>query len=146
MPSALLAIGLCGPRTPSGASGFMSNMSMCDGPPHWKRKITDFARALGRLPDFASAASSFGNVSPSHVLDVVGHGLVVGEVGTAVDLRQTGDARLQVVAAVVLRRVLLDQLRDLRAGADDAHVAHQHVPEVRQFVEASRAEKAANAG
>jgi hypothetical protein len=27
----------------------MSNMSMGDGPPHWKRKMTDFARALELL-------------------------------------------------------------------------------------------------
>jgi hypothetical protein len=35
IPSALEAIGLYGPRIPSAAAGFMSNMSMWLGPPNW---------------------------------------------------------------------------------------------------------------
>src|SRR5688572_27486953 len=49
---------------PCGASGFMSNMSMCDGPPHWKRKMTDFARGLIDC-GFSSAFSNPGMVNPS---------------------------------------------------------------------------------
>ena len=64
--NALLDIGACGLRMPSGASGFRSNMSMCDGPPHWKRNSTDFALAFTPFALLAaSAASSLGNVSPS---------------------------------------------------------------------------------
>ena len=33
-PGWLVAIGLNSPRMPSGASGFMSNVSMCEGPPN----------------------------------------------------------------------------------------------------------------
>src|SRR6188508_432225 len=50
---------------PDGASGFMSNMSMCDGPPHWKRKMTDFARGLISC-GFSSARSRPGIVRPSN--------------------------------------------------------------------------------
>ena len=68
-PGTFDGIGLCGPRTASGASGFMSNMSMCDGPPNWYRKITDFAR--GRIfgpftAGCACARSNRGIVSPSN--------------------------------------------------------------------------------
>jgi hypothetical protein len=35
MPSAPEGIGRCGPLMPSGASGFMSNMSRWLGPPNW---------------------------------------------------------------------------------------------------------------
>jgi hypothetical protein len=35
MPGTFDGMGLCGPRIASGASGFMSNMSMWLGPPNW---------------------------------------------------------------------------------------------------------------
>ena len=56
----------CGERYSFGASGFMSRMSIWLGPPHWKRKMTDFA--LGAILRFATVASearnSFGIVMP----------------------------------------------------------------------------------
>src|ERR1041384_4763286 len=64
MPSALDETGLGGLRIESGASGFMSNMSIWLGPPHWKRKTTCLSRGFG--PFFAAAAwSSLGIVRPS---------------------------------------------------------------------------------
>ena len=65
MPSALDDMGLCKPRMPSGASGFMSKVSRWLGPPHWKRKMTDFARATGFFAALASAASSLGKDMPN---------------------------------------------------------------------------------
>src|ERR1043166_3136229 len=54
---------------PSGAFGFMSNISTWLGPPYWKRKMTFFARGLMELFNFepwtASAPSNFGIVKPS---------------------------------------------------------------------------------
>ena len=42
-----VAMGLNSPRISSGAAGFMSKVSCWLGPPHWCRKMTDFARAFG---------------------------------------------------------------------------------------------------
>src|SRR6266851_5870579 len=64
MPGAFDEIGWCGPRICSGASGFMSNMSRWLGPPNWKRKMTDLARALGPFL-FSSAHNRRGSVNPS---------------------------------------------------------------------------------
>ena len=110
----------------------------------WRPLPRALARDHGRQrqPDDLQVA---GERVVVHVLDVILHRLVVGEVGAAVDLGEAGDAGLHVVAAVVLGRVLLHQLRDLRPRADDAHVALQHVPEVRQLVQARRAQEAADA-
>ena len=80
-----------------------------------------------------------------HVLDVVLHRVVVREIGATVDLREARDSGLYLVAAMVFRRILLDQLRDLRARPNKRHVATEDVPEVRQLIEAARAEEAADA-
>ena len=86
-----------------------------------------------------------GEGAAADVLQVVLHRLVVTQVGTAAHLRESRDARLDVVAGVVLGRVLVDQFGDLGPGTDDAHVALEHVPEVRQFIEAGLAQKGADA-
>ena len=52
-PGAEVAIGWNGPRYSTGASGFMSHMSMCDAPPHRKNRIVDLAR-----PPVVSAAGA----------------------------------------------------------------------------------------
>ena len=44
-PGTFVAIGLNSPRIASGASGFMSNVSMWLGAPVRKTRIIDFARA-----------------------------------------------------------------------------------------------------
>lgn len=68
---------------------------------------------------------------------VVGCGVVLGE-----DLCEACDAGLDVVAVGVLgifRGELLDEVRTLGARADKAHVAVEDVPDLRQLVEARRA-------
>lgn len=70
---------------------------------------------------------------------VVGRGVVLGE-----DLREARDAGLDVVAVGVLGvlfRELLDKVRTLGARADKAHVAVEDVPDLRQLVEAGRADE-----
>lgn len=55
-----------GPRYSSGASGFGSNVSTCDGPPPIHRTMQ--ARAAGRAPEFAAwarARSKSGKAIPS---------------------------------------------------------------------------------
>ena len=74
---------------------------------------------------------------------VVRGGVVLGE-----DLGEAGDAGLDVVAVGVLgvlRGELLDEVRALGARADEAHVAVEDVPDLRQFVEAGGADEGADA-
>ena len=58
---------------------------------------------------------------------------------------QPGDARLHREPAELARRVLLDLHAHGRARADDAHVARQHVDEVRQLVQREPAQQRAHA-
>lgn len=74
---------------------------------------------------------------------VVRRGVVLGE-----DLGEAGDAGLDVVAVGVLgilRGELLDEVRALGARADEAHVAVEDVPDLRQLVEAGGADEGADA-
>src|SRR3954463_9257133 len=78
------------------------------------------------------------------VLDVAAHPLL--DVGTGArfatetaDLCQPGDAWLYECPHVIVRhqlRELIVMFDEMRARADDAHLAAQHVPELRDFVEA----------
>ena len=64
------------------------------------------------------------------VLDAVDEARVAAE---AVDLRPTGDSGADFVAGIVMRDFrleALDELGALRARADEAHVAHEDVPEL----------------
>lgn len=70
---------------------------------------------------------------------IVGRGVVLGE-----DLGEAGDAGLDVVAVGVLGvslGELVDEIRALGPRADEAHVADEDVPNLRQFVEACRADE-----
>ena len=74
---------------------------------------------------------------------VVRGGVVLGE-----DLGEAGDAGLDVVAVGVLGILLgelLDEVRALGARTDEAHVAVEDVPDLRQFVEAGGADEGADA-
>src|SRR5262249_8379105 len=51
------------------------------------------------------------------------------------DLPEAGDSRLHGEAPALPALVLLDLLRDRRARPDEAHVALEHVPELRQLVD-----------
>src|SRR5579883_273914 len=62
-PGTLVWVAPYQPRTLSGASGLGSNVSWWPGPPHWWRKMTALARALGAAR--AVAVSSCGKVRPS---------------------------------------------------------------------------------
>src|SRR5215207_2424668 len=70
-----------------------------------------------------------------HVPDVQLDSLLPGKRGPAVDLRPAGDARLHVEAAPLAIRVLLDLVAQGWARPDQAHVAADDVPELRQLVE-----------
>jgi hypothetical protein len=66
--------------------------------------------------------------------------------GSAVDLGPAGYAGAQIQAAELARRVELDLCRQGRARPDDAHIASQHVEEVRQLVEREAAQEPPDAG
>src|SRR5205807_6443412 len=66
-----------------------------------------------------------------------------------VHLRPARDPRLHAVAVLVAADTALPELHefsDLGAGADDAHLAAQHVEELRQLVDGVAAHEAADAG
>ncbi|KAG0773304.1 hypothetical protein G6F22_014986 [Rhizopus arrhizus] len=66
-----------------------------------------------------------------------------------VDLGPARNARLDPVAHhVALHQVLVHfvVLQRVRAGPDDGHVAHQHVQELRQLIQAGAPQEAADAG
>jgi hypothetical protein len=63
-----------------------------------------------------------------------------------VDLRPTGDPGLDLEAATLTRRVPLDLVAKGRPRADDAHVAADDVPELRQLVDREAAENPAGGG
>src|SRR4029079_19805690 len=73
------------------------------------------------------------------VVDVPGvepEALLPGDLVAAHHLRPAGDPGLDGQAPPVLRLVVRDLLDEIRARADEAHLAAQHVPELRQLVEA----------
>lgn len=78
------------------------------------------------------------------VVSIKGNPLAVRQVRTPADLPGSSYARTD---ASVQRRVqtvvLLEFLAHDWAGANEAHVAQQHVPELRQFVQARLPNKAA---
>ena len=79
------------------------------------------------------------------VAKVEAHHLVERRAAAAGDLPETGDARLGFEhAAAVPGLVLLDLVRQRRPRADERHVAAQHVPELRQLVEARLAQNASD--
>ena len=64
-PAVPVAIGLNSPRMPSGASGFMSNVSICEGPPNWWRKMRCLARARDRRRASRRHRSQVGRFRPA---------------------------------------------------------------------------------
>src|SRR5688572_20579264 len=71
----------------------------------------------------------------------------IGVAAVAVDLGPAGDARLDVVARVVVGDLLLevaDEFGALGARADEAHVALQDVPELRRLIDVPLAHKRAD--
>src|SRR5690242_3144838 len=65
-----------------------------------------------------------------------------------VDLRPAGNPRLHHVALGIIRQLLLeivDELRALRTWADEAHLAFEDAPGLRQFIDAELADDAADA-
>lgn len=80
------------------------------------------------------------------VLEVKVHPFAEAQGVAAIDLRKAGNARHALKAEVVQVGVLGDLVRELGPGADEAHVAPEHVDELGQLVYAGAAEKGANAG
>src|SRR2546421_4963867 len=58
--------------------------------------------------------------------------LVPGQLRAAVDLSPAGETRLDLEPPALAGRVALDLVGEGRAWADEAHLAAQHVPELRQ--------------
>src|SRR5262249_2379765 len=80
------------------------------------------------------------------VVDVELDPLLPGDAGAALDLGPAGDARADLVAAALVRRVIDHLGRDRRAGADDRHLAAQDVEQVGDLVERGAAQDAAGSG
>ena len=79
------------------------------------------------------------------VLDAGGE---VGVAAEAVDLRPAGHARFHEVARKIVRDFpgeLVDVIRALRTRADEAHVAAEDVPKLREFVDVPAAKEGADA-
>src|SRR3569832_1648406 len=71
-----------------------------------------------------------------------------GAIGV-VDLRPAGDARLHHMALGIVIELLLqilDELRAFGARADEAHLALEHAPALRQFVDPRLADETTDAG
>src|SRR5439155_21293584 len=71
--------------------------------------------------------------------------LVPRQLRAPVHLRPARKARLDLEAAALARRVLVDLVAEGRARADQAHVAADDVPELRQLVERETAQETAGA-
>src|SRR5947208_300322 len=71
--------------------------------------------------------------------------LLPGKARAAVDLGPAGDARLDVEPAALAVVVALDLVGERRPRADHAHLAPQHVPELRELVERQAAQDAPHA-
>src|SRR5439155_21650223 len=80
------------------------------------------------------------------VPDVEFDPLVPGEARPAVDLSPAGQAGLDLEPAALPGRVAPDLVGERRARADHAHVAADHVPELRQLVDRQAAQRPAGAG
>src|SRR5262249_33754954 len=80
------------------------------------------------------------------ILAIVLDALVVARAGAAADLPQPCDPRAdqQIITAIAAVAIKL-RARD-RTRADEAHVAAQHVEQLRQLVEARLAQERANLG
>src|SRR4051812_34067014 len=66
--------------------------------------------------------------------------LLPREGGTAVHLRPAGQARLHVEAVALALVVAVDLVAERRSRADEAHLAAEDVPELRQLVDREAAE------
>src|SRR3989338_3983236 len=65
----------------------------------------------------------------------------------AVDLGEAGQARLNQVAHLVKGHFFfqcLNKLRSFRAGADETHIAQEHIPKLGQFVNAQFSQDASH--
>ena len=67
------------------------------------------------------------------------------EIAAAADLAEARDARLYGEQKMVVAFVIVHFLGEVRAGADEAHVAFEHVPKIGELIEAGFAEPTAKA-
>ena len=91
----------------------------------------DDAALEGEIPIFQVL-----DVAGDAVLDV---GAVAGFAAEAADLSEAGDAGFDESADVIVGhelRELVVVLDEMRARTDSAHVAEEHVPKLRDFVDA----------
>src|SRR5208283_2412700 len=81
-----------------------------------------------------------------HVPNVQLELLLPGEVVSSVHLRPSSDARLHLVATALESRVSGQVFGKQRSRADQAHIPLEHVPELRQFIEAGAAKEFSQRG
>src|ERR1039458_1026454 len=75
------------------------------------------------------------------VLEIELHPLVEADLVASADLPDTGQTRFHGEAAAVPRIVVLPLGWDGRPGADEAHVADENIPELRELVDAGAAQE-----
>src|SRR6266550_8490789 len=80
----------------------------------------------------------------THIRQIEAVHLHEAQAAAATDLPQARDPRLHEKPAVDPVAVLRDGVRNVRAGTDEAHLAAEHVPELRQLVEARLAKESAD--
>ena len=68
---------------------------------------------------------------------------VLGPVTTTINLPPTGDPLGHGETSALARQIAFHQPRQLRARADQAHLAYKHVDQLGQFVQASAAQDTA---
>ena len=82
----------------------------------------------------------------AHVIDIEPNTFLVGETIAAGNLPQTGDAGFDSPIVYEIFLIAADFLLHDRSGADKAHLACEHVPKLRQFIETCFAEKPPDGG
>src|SRR5437867_3071730 len=129
-----------GPRDPGGSPGRpptsrWDKLSKTHAPTPRERSVRS-----PHAEDGAHCAREYGQVEPerhlAHVLTVELHPLVETDIGSTADLPQAGQAWLHLKPDQIARPVLIHFARKGWPRADQAHVALEHVEELRQLIEA----------
>src|SRR5690349_16031982 len=81
-----------------------------------------------------------------YVVDIESEAIIPGQLSSAANLRQTGDTRPNQVSTGLLGRIQRQILDKQRSGSYQAHLALQHIDELRQLVNARGAQKSTNRG
>lgn len=102
----------------------------------------------GQAP-VANVIEIYSQLARQYVADIAAAGVVRVQQGgfiAELQLRQSGDARAQVEDAALPLVVGIDEAGVLRPGANHAHIALEHVEQLRQLIKAQLPEPASGAG